>query len=56
MEAVAGDRIVVAAATLDGPVRDGEVIDWARREDRPTPRGGPTTGGRRFSFPVRMRI
>src|SRR5512133_2000574 len=27
MEAVAGDRIVVAAAMLDGPVRDGEVIE-----------------------------
>jgi Rv2632c-like/Domain of unknown function (DUF1918) len=27
MEAVVGDRIVVAAAMLDGPVRDGEIIE-----------------------------
>lgn len=27
MEAVVGDRIVVAAAMLDGPVGDGEIIE-----------------------------
>ena len=27
MDAVVGDRIVVAPAMLDGPVRDGEIID-----------------------------
>jgi hypothetical protein len=27
MEAAVGDRIVVAAATLGGPVRDGEIIE-----------------------------
>jgi hypothetical protein len=34
MEAVVGDRIVVAAAMLDGPVRDGEIIGVAKQ-------GGP---------------
>lgn len=27
MEAAVGDRIVVAAATLGGPMRDGEIIE-----------------------------
>lgn len=34
MEAVVGDRIVVAAAMLDGPVRDGEIIEVGKQ-------GGP---------------
>jgi hypothetical protein len=29
MEAAVGDRIVVAAAMLSGPVRDGEIIEVA---------------------------
>ena len=53
MEAVVGDGIVVAAAMLDGPVRDGEIIEVGEQ-------GGPpylvrwSDGERRFSFPVRM--
>jgi hypothetical protein len=34
MEAVMGDRIVVAPATLDSPVRDGEIIEVGKQ-------GGP---------------
>jgi Rv2632c-like/Domain of unknown function (DUF1918) len=34
MEAVVGDRIVVAAAVLSGPLRDGEIIEVGRQ-------GGP---------------
>jgi hypothetical protein len=34
MEAAVGDRIVVAAAMLSGPVRDGEIIEASRQ-------GGP---------------
>jgi hypothetical protein len=34
MEAAVGDRIVVAAAMLDGPVRDGEIIEVGKQ-------GGP---------------
>jgi len=34
MEAVVGDRIVVAPAMLDGPVRDGEIIEVGKQ-------GGP---------------
>jgi hypothetical protein len=54
MEAVVGDRIVVAPAMLDDPVRDGEIIEVGKQEDRPTSYAGPTTGERRFSSPVRM--
>jgi hypothetical protein len=31
MKAVVGDRIVVAAAMLDGPVRDGEIIEVGKQ-------------------------
>ncbi|HEX6757658.1 MAG TPA: DUF1918 domain-containing protein [Propionibacteriaceae bacterium] len=49
MEAAVSDRIVVAAAMLDGPVGDGEIIEVGTQGGPPTSYAGPTTGERRFS-------
>jgi hypothetical protein len=54
MEAAVGDRIVVTAATLGGPMRDGEIISrLAATEDRPTSSAGLMMGARRSSSLVR---
>lgn len=51
MFASVGDRLIIRSRTLDGPVRDGEIIDVSRPDGSPPYRVRWSSGTEALVFP-----
>lgn len=51
MFASVGDRLIIRSRTLDGPVRDGEIIEVAHSDGSPPYRVRWSSGGEALVFP-----